>query len=225
MQNRSNLIGTIQTKFANFVSRFAITIYDGLLDMICCGHLLNKHSYSMQSHISAIKPESCRYIILQKIFNDLCFSDKDKIIDVGCGPGRVLAYLNHKYSNINLTGVDIDANIIDFCQKWNKKNNINFITANAFDINLNYYNYLIIGHTFNSEEFSLFVDKIEQEIHHPITLICICDITYILPQSPQWVIEKQEQIYKHKSLTILSKINRYSILKFTPYYENNSSTI
>lgn len=60
---------------------------------------------------------STEYFILEKLFSKVDINDDDVIVDVGCGKGRVLAWLANKVQN-KIIGVEVD---IDVAQQTRKK--------------------------------------------------------------------------------------------------------
>ncbi|MFO7922729.1 MAG: class I SAM-dependent methyltransferase [Bacteroidales bacterium] len=68
------------------------------------------------------------------------------ILEVGCGRGGGLSYINRYLAPDSLTGVDLNAKAIQFCKKQYKEKNINFVQGdaqrlpletNSFDVVLN----------------------------------------------------------------------------------------
>ena len=51
---------------------------------------------------------STEYSILEKLFSKINITNKDVIVDVGCGKGRVLAWLGNKKIQNKIIGVEID---------------------------------------------------------------------------------------------------------------------
>ena len=56
-------------------------------------------------------------ILRYKVMSELIREDKPAtLLDLGCGSGRFLEYLNQKTSHIKYTGADINKEAIDFCK-------------------------------------------------------------------------------------------------------------
>lgn len=53
------------------------------------------------------------------------------ILEVGCGRGGGLSFVNRYFSPKNVTGVDLNKKAIKFCKKYYKEGNNNFFQANA----------------------------------------------------------------------------------------------
>ena len=56
--------------------------------------------------IGMTESQPAHYLILEKVFSLISITDKDTFIDVGCGQGRVLAYLIKKKVNYKISGVE-----------------------------------------------------------------------------------------------------------------------
>jgi ubiquinone/menaquinone biosynthesis C-methylase UbiE len=56
------------------------------------------------------------------------------ILEVGCGRGGGLSYINRYFSPASSTGVDLNKKAIDFCKNHYSKENISFLQLNAQDL-------------------------------------------------------------------------------------------
>jgi len=89
--------------------------------------------------------------ILKEIFNIMKLENKDKVLDLGCGDGRLLFYIQNridiKSKNIKLFGYDISPILIIYCsmlQLFKLKRSITFDLLNIFEIKLEDYNKVYI---------------------------------------------------------------------------------
>lgn len=67
------------------------------------------------------------------------------VLDVGCGPGNIMYYINKKRPDLKLTGIDVAENMIAIAQKHNPA--AHFLTLDSRDVlqlNSNYHG-IIIG--------------------------------------------------------------------------------
>lgn len=85
-----------------------------------------KHKNWMNNPNIGLFEKIYKFIILKKI--------KGEIIDLGCGKGLLLKYLNKKNSKLNLTGVDLYKNTSDHNLKFIKKNILEFSTKRKFSL-------------------------------------------------------------------------------------------
>jgi SAM-dependent methyltransferase len=72
----------------------------------------------------------------------LNIDEGDKVIDIGCGDGRVLRYAAKKYPEAQFVGIDRNFLLITYAKFLNilfRRENLVFIKANAHDFNLREY--------------------------------------------------------------------------------------
>ncbi len=74
---------------------------------------------------SNIKETKESFKFLHKIIDKKKINNKTKILDVGCGDGNLIYFLNKKFPSASITGVDIDKKIVERVRRnTDKKNNI-----------------------------------------------------------------------------------------------------
>ncbi len=56
------------------------------------------------------------------------------ILEVGCGRGGGLSYVNRYFKPKSVIGIDLNSKAIEFCNKFYPKENANFFQANAQDL-------------------------------------------------------------------------------------------
>ncbi|MDP1574195.1 MAG: class I SAM-dependent methyltransferase [Coxiellaceae bacterium] len=54
---------------------------------------------------------STEYTVLEELFSNISIAARDVIVDVGCGKGRVLAWLMHKKIQNKVIGVEVDLSV------------------------------------------------------------------------------------------------------------------
>lgn len=200
------------------ISRKLITFRDIINDYINCGISLEKYVKSIDRSIST-GSESTRYMALKEIFKDIDIKSGDRFVDVGCGKGRVLAYVHSATKDCEVTGIEFNTPVADYAKKWaDKKKNVNIINGNAFDINCDDYDIFYFNRPFMEETFVKFAEKMNRELKHPATVICYADsyMSKHLKDLPHWERVKRGVLYK-KGIWIYSYYPQlYSILKFNP---------
>jgi SAM-dependent methyltransferase len=75
----------------------------------------------------------------KKAVEYLDIKDGDKVIDIGCGDGRVLRYAAKKYPKAEFVGIDRDFSLITYAKFLNiffRKNNLHFKRVNLHDFDL-----------------------------------------------------------------------------------------
>lgn len=214
----SRYMTTWSGKTYSKISRKLITFKDTVTDYINCGTSLEKYVVSLDRRIST-GSESTRYIALKEIFKDIDIKSGDKFIDVGCGKGRVLAFVHSIAKDCDVTGIEFNPEVASYAKNWSdKKENITVINGDAFNINCDDYNIFYFNRPFMEETFKKFAEKMNNELTHPATVICYADsyMSKYLKDLPHWERIKRGVLYK-KGIWIYSYYPQlYSILKFNP---------
>ncbi len=201
------------------ISKYILDLYDFILDLKYCGKSLLKVIPQLKEYNHYYtNTQCCRYIILKKVTKRLKLSKNDHLLEVGFGTGRALIYLASKYNSASFSGIEINPISYNFCLQWLHDDKIKLICDDVFNINLNKYTALFIGHPFFSGIYELFIDKVETELTHSITLICVIDLEYnlLLDKKNSWSLIGREEIYKYGLLYLLNKPNRFSIWLYNP---------
>lgn len=71
--------------------------------------------------------------IAQAISKKVTPEQRAEIVEVGCGPGRILPIIYHKNQGINLTGIDADPVFVEYAKKKLKEIPINIYTSRVED--------------------------------------------------------------------------------------------
>lgn len=198
-------------------------LFDGMKDRKICGCSLVKYVPSLyRETMGATGSHSTCYWTLDQVFKDESFDTNDSFIDVSCGKGRVLAYLQGKFASCKLTGIELNKEVAEYAQNWAEKHkNITIINGNAFDLDYNDYTILFMGRPFEPEMFYQFIEKLERELKHPVKLYYWYDQQSgnYLNDRKGWEMHKREKIFMSHGLFMFHNPQRYSIWTFTPYEE------
>ena len=202
------------------LSMKAACLFDGRKDKKTCGCSLVKYVPSLyRESMGATGSQSTCYWILDRIFKDSSFSESDTFIDVGCGKGRILAYMVYKGYPCSVTGVELNNDVAEFANKWAQKyDNVNIISGSAFDLDYNDYNVLFMGRPFEPEMFYKFIDKLEAELKHPIKLYYWVDQQSgnYLNDRKGWSMHKREKVFFLRGFFVAHCPQRYSIWTYMP---------
>jgi len=90
--------------------------------------------------------------------------DKD-ILEVGCGRGGGLSFVNRYYSPKTVTGIDLNSKAIQFCSKYYPKENSTFIQANAQELPLKDNMYDVVLNVESSHRYlrmDLFLNEVKR---------------------------------------------------------------
>lgn len=196
------------------------TAFDISKDLKICGKSLTKYVASVDRKVlQATGSESARYWALDEVFKDMKFSKDDKFIDVGCGKGRILAEMERIKFPGKLYGIELNPAVAEYAQGWAKKyDNLTIYSGDAFKLNYNDYDIIMLCRPFLEEMFVTFLEKMEKDIKHPVTVILYVDnyMAKYVKDKPQWTMHKQEVVFKKGLLAYSYYPVRYSIWTYDP---------
>lgn len=189
-------------------------------DMKICGVSLTKYVPSLyRESMGATGSHSTSYSALEIIFQNVNLTEKDRFIDIGCGKGRVLAFLIRNKFTGKITGIELNEQVANYAMQWvTRYPNINVIHGNAFELNLDSYTIMFLGRPFETDVFIKFVDKIENEMTHELLFIYWCDQVNgnYIDNRKGWHKHKREKIYKVNKIPIFTCPQRYTIWSYNP---------
>lgn len=196
------------------------TACDMVKDFKICGKSLTKYVASVDRKVlQATGSESARYWALDEVFKDMKFNKDDKFIDVGCGKGRILAEMERIKFPGQLYGIELNPDVAKYAQDWAKRyDNLTIMSGDAFKLNYNDYNIIMLCRPFLEEMYVTFLEKMEKDIKHPVTVILYVDnyMAKYVKDKPQWTMHKQEIIFKKGLLAYSYYPVRYSIWTYDP---------
>lgn len=210
----NSIFGKIYIRVTNKI----VHLYNIFVDIKICKRSLNKYVPSIdEDKYTASQPTA--YWILEQVFDGIMFTPEDKIIDVGCAKGRVIAFLLKSNFPGEITGIELNENVAEICRSWTVNHkNVNVINGDVFDINLNQFNIQYLFRPFQTEVFEAFINKTEAELTHPITLIYMSDShsnTY-LKDRKGWSLVRRNWIFKKYMLCLSYSPQRFSIWEYNP---------
>ena len=196
------------------------TACDMVKDFKICGKSLTKYVASVDRKVlQATGSESARYWALDEVFKDMKFNKDDKFIDVGCGKGRILAEMERIKFPGQLYGIELNPDVAKYAQDWAKRyDNLTIISGDAFKLDYNDYNIIMLCRPFLEEMYVTFLEKMEKDIKHPVTVILYVDnyMAKYVKDKPQWTMHKQEVVFKKGLLAYSYYPVRYSIWTYDP---------
>jgi SAM-dependent methyltransferase len=205
------------------VSRKLSEIPDYFKDKKICGCSLVKYVPSLyRETMGATGSQSTCYWVLDEMFKDAQFNESDRFIDVGCGKGRVLAFMIKQKYPCSITGIELNKDVADFTKNWaSKYENIEVINGNAFELDFDNYDVLFLGRPFEKEFFIKFTDKIETDVRHRLKLYYWVDQQSgdHLNDRPGWNMQIRKSLFVRHGLFLSMSPQRYSIWTYTPENE------
>ena len=217
-QARTKLRNIIRRVYINTTFRI-VQFIDSIHDMRLCGYdMSNRRKVQVEG---ATNYFPSRYWALDKIFKDAVFTSEDRFVDIGCGMGRVLAYLLEKKFPGHLTGIEIDPYVANIARKWmakHKDKQVELIEGNALEQQYNGYNVIYVFRPFSAEYFEQLVFRLEEQLTHPIRFYYLTDhynVRFLLGRQG-WNMIKRDFIFRKYGLCIWKWPQYYSIWDYCP---------
>ena len=211
------------SRIYNKICRVILHIIDACIDRSICGQSLVKYVPSVyrddQNGVGMTGSQSTNYMVLNRIFSHVTICDQDVFLDIGCGKGRVLAFLLKKHAPCRICGVEINEISGKVAQEWTGKyDQVSVTLGDAFQMDYNPYTILFMGRPFLPKTFIQFIERFEAGLSHPITLIYWVDQQsgYLLKDRPGWTLLFREKVHMIKGLRIAKYPQYYSIWKYSP---------
>lgn len=204
------------------LSRLAVNFRDSFIDKRICGVSLTKYAKSVNK--GSTGSQSTPYLVLEDVFKGAEFKPSDSFIDVGCGRGRVLAYMVREKYPCKINGVELNQDVASFAQNWAKKySQVNVICADAFSVDYNNYSIIYMGRPFEPELFYKFINYLESNLTHPVKLYYWVEQQSgpYLDGRKGWRRLKRKRLFWRKGYFIANTPQRYSIWTFTPQINNS----
>ena len=209
-----------------FCWRF-LNYMDATIDRRICGQSLVKYVPSIyrddKNGVGGTGTQSTHYWFLKRIFKNVELLPSDVFIDVGCGKGRVLAYLIKEKCPCKLLGIEHNAEVGAIASSWTEKYpQANVMIGDAFQYDYNTCTVLSLARSFLPKTFLRFVEYLERTQKHPIRLVYWYDQEsgYLLRGRPGWEMVKREVVRRIYGIRISPYPQGYSIWKYTPPIES-----
>ena len=205
------------------ISSVLLRLTDEAIDRRICGQSLVKYVKSVwrddANGVGMTGSQSTSYIILDRIFSHVTLTEQDRFLDVGCGKGRVLAFLVKKHAPCRLYGIEINEISGKVAEEWAKRyDQVTVTVGDAFQLDYNPYTVLFLGRPFLPVTFQQFIEKLESGVTHPVTLIYWVDQQsgYLLKDRPSWEKQFREKLHVIHGLKIAKAPQSYSIWTYDP---------
>ena len=196
-----------------------VRLFDARRDRRICGMSLSR-IYATNILGGAGYSGTC-YWTLEEIFGQTKFEKNDSIIDIGCGQGRLFAFLIEMDFPGRMTGVEYHAETAAFAQVWTQKypeKKIHIITGDAFAQQYDEYNIFYYFNSFKKEYFIKFIELLESQLTHHIRFYFMTDqlCWKFLWQRPGWEMVYRKKSYRKYGLCMWGSPQRWSIWTYTP---------
>ena len=196
---------------------------DGLIDRCICGQSLVKYVPSVfrddANGVGMTGSQSTSYIILNRVFSHVTLTPEDSFLDVGCGKGRVLAFLLKQHAPCTISGVEINEISGRVAQEWTVRYpQVTVTLGDAFQLDYNPYTVLFLGRPFLPKTFLEFLVRLEETLTHSITFVYWVDQQsgHLLRDRPGWEMEYRETLTTIHGMRIAKSPQSYSIWTYDP---------
>ena len=193
---------------------------DNRRDLKICGEKLGVFVPSpFSKEIGATGCQSAPYKGLDVVLKDLTLSSNDSFVDIGCGKGRVIAYLVGKGAPCSITGIEINPEVASVASRWTKRcRNVEIIEGDAFGLDYNDYTVLFMYRPMESDVFICFVNLLEMTLTHPVKFYYYADgqSGYYLNDRPGWKLIERQEIHHAGGMYIHRVPQRFSVWQYTP---------
>ena len=178
--------------------------------------------------MGATGSESTPYHALRQMMRGENFGKDDVFADIGCGKGRVLAYMAAEFGFAgNIRGVELNESVAAIAADWAKQfENVEIIAGDAFAQDISDITVMYLGRPFEPAFFKTFIDKLESEIHHKLTVFYWVDQQSgkYLKGRDGWQREKRIIVYRKGLLPVVTAPQGFSKWTYTPKEETNKET-
>ena len=207
----------------NALNRRILNVADYLNDRRICGQSLVKYVPSVfrddPNGVGMTGSQSTHYIILNRIFSHIHLDESDCFLDVGCGKGRVLAFLLKQHCPCELYGIEINEISGSVAQEWTQRySQVHVSIGDVFQLDYNQYTVLFLGRPFLPKTFLSFIERLESTLTHPLTVIYWVDQQsgHLLKNRAGWKIQMREKLEKIHGIKIANTPQSYSIWVYNP---------
>ena len=225
-------IGRFIQRVDKSVSCRILNRMDAVKDRRICGESLVKYVPSIyrddRNGIGGTGTESSHYAALKRIFSNVQLSPSDVFLDVGCGKGRVLAFLISEKCPCPLNGIEHNEAVGRIAAGWSERyDQVHVFIGDALAFDYDPYTVLMLARPFLPKTFLVFLDQLEKTLSHPVTLIYWWEQEsgYLLNRRPGWNLLTRGKISRIHGLRIASCPQWYSVWRYDPSKRVESSII
>ena len=149
---------------------------DAAIDRSICGRSLARDRATRLAAQGAHDPTPTPYWVLRELFAQVELDDSSSLLDVGCGAGRVLAFLLRTGFMGSTTGVELDAEYARIAQGWTSGHKrLRIVQGNALDQDLGAFSHFYLFNPFDPEVLDAFIRHVEEQVPRPVTVMHMSD--------------------------------------------------
>lgn len=205
------------------ISSRLLNIEDGLIDLRICRRSLVKSVPSIfrddQKGIGGTNSSSTHYALMKRIFRHVELNASDTLLDVGCGKGRVLAFLLAQRCPCKLYGIEHNEAVAKITQEWTARYpQVQILIGDAFQLDYNGFTVLTLARSFLTVTFQSFVQRLEETLTHPIKMISWYDQgdQHFMANRPGWHMQYHELVKRTHGLRAALTPQSFTVYTYDP---------
>lgn len=209
------------------ISSRLLNLEDGLADLRICGRSLVKSVPSIfrddKKGIGGTNSSPTHYAFLKRIFRHVELRASDTLLDVGCGKGRVLAFLLAQKCPCRLYGIEHNAAVAKITQEWTSRYpQVQILVGDAFQLDYNDFTVLTLARSFLPVTFRSFILRLEETLTHRITLVSWYDQSDMrfLTDRTGWHMEYHELVKRTHGLRAAFVPQSFTVWTYDPDARN-----
>ena len=149
---------------------------DAALDERICGLRLVNPEKTRLAALGAHDPTPTPYYVLDDLFAHFTFTLRTRLLDVGCGTGRVLAYFLKQGYPGRATGVELDPGLAYTAKVWTAGHaNLRVVTGSVLDLDLGDFTDFYLFNPFDWNILQEFIAQLETQARRAITVVHMSD--------------------------------------------------
>ena len=196
-----------------------VRVIDGWRDRRICGRSLTKQ-YKTNIKGGNAYSGTC-YWTLEKVFADSTFTESDSLVDIGCGQGRLFAFMIERQFPGRMTGIEYHAATAAIARQWTArypKKDIRIIEGDVFAQDYDEYNVFYCFNSLAPAYFQKLLELLERQLTHPIRLYFMSDqlCWRILKDRPGWTMQFRRTCWKKYGLCMWGATQYYSLWEYCP---------
>lgn len=210
-------------KALRYLEYCLVTAPDVAIDLLVCGRVLAKsvpspfHDDRRGVGMTASQP--AHYAILRRILGGVELTESDSFLDVGCGKGRVLAYMLRRKCPCKISGIELSEEPARVASEWvTRYPKVEVIRGDALQLDYSPYTALFLSRPFLPKTFLEFVDRLEATVGHRVTLVYWVDQQsgHLLRGRSGWTMLRHGTLYKVHGLRIAGSPQGWSVWEYEP---------
>ncbi len=195
----------------NLLSRVYKLIYNISIDFTY-GHFLGGNIKSKFKNAGAYDTVNSSYFLLPKLFANTTITEKDVIVDIGCGKGRVINWLLAQGKRNKIIGIELDPDIAEETKKRLRQHkNVEIIHGNVLDCLPSNGTLFYLYNPFNADILKKFINCLLNQ-HHLLNT----EITIIYHNCQHLNIFQKDSRFIINEIDIPSDTHSSALIKLSP---------